>query len=442
LYPASATPAVGYDVEFAALLFGGALGVTNLSYRMVPDFFHLYSSIRTGACDLGMAALELDPARCTCNSDCPAVPADGYASLYAGADYADGYSTGTGPQLLASQCCLEYSVPYFFATGFALATLDLKSVPNVYSSLGSFQIINVGLVILLGILVAGWCIVFAERKVNHKLDTPMDGSYWALTTITTVGYGDVVPKTILGRAITAATMLTGLVICTVFTSTLSAALTTTQLASTAIDAPSQLDMNKPICVESGYPLADSVANAFGLATVQMDAADCINSVLNGSIQAYMDDVPVLAYQAKSVAATNIHISPAFALNSFAAVFPAGSPLRQWANAGILAMSVDSALRSQSSDLWDKYFQLDPATTPDSLDLGLFGAFLGLLGATIIFWAAAGSKLFRRVLRSMSLSPEFAGDVDARAQFSRRFSLPVAEDDAVAQGAGAVPVAHP
>jgi ABC-type amino acid transport substrate-binding protein len=423
LYRANATPALGYDVEFAGLLFGAALGVTNLSFFVVPDFFHFYSSIRTGACDVGITAAEFDVDRTTCTSACPAVPADGYASLYAGADYADGYSTGTGPQLLAAQCCLEYSVPYFSTTGFALATLDVKEPPNVYSSLGSFQIINVGLVILVGIMVAGWCIAFAERRNNPSLDSPVEGSYWALTTITTVGYGDVVPKTLLGRAITAATMLAGLVICTVFTSTLSAALTTNSLSSTVIDSPSQLNLNKPVCVEPDYPVVDAIAIANGITTVKMQVADCLNAVLNGSVQAYLDDVPVITYAVKGLGVTNVHISPTFALNAFAAVFAAGSPLRQWTNAGILALGVDDNLRNQNNKLWDEYFKVVERPQVDSLDLVLLGAFLGLFGAAIICWAAAGtSSRFRSVLRWVSVPVKFAGSIDSRPDIIRRISM--------------------
>lgn len=44
----------------------------------------------------------------------------------------------------------------------------------------------------------------------HKFGTIPDSMWWAIATLTTVGYGDVVPVTALGRAIAAVTMMIGL----------------------------------------------------------------------------------------------------------------------------------------------------------------------------------------------------------------------------------------
>jgi hypothetical protein len=157
----------------------------------------------------------------------------------------------------------------------------------------------------------------------------------------------------------------------------------------------------------------------------------MSAIINGSVQAYLDDLPVLAYQARAQEAINVHISPAIAINQFAAVFAAGSPLRQWANAGIVAMSANNALRSQGNDLWGKYFavnNLSPGTTPDSLNWGLLGAVLGLVGATIICWACAGSSSrFRSVLRWVSVPAKFAGNIDSRAELASRLSAERLQD---------------
>jgi voltage-gated potassium channel len=53
-------------------------------------------------------------------------------------------------------------------------------------------------------------IYFAERDVNAAIRTPFDALWWGISTMTTVGYGDVVPQTAEGRIAASALMLLGI----------------------------------------------------------------------------------------------------------------------------------------------------------------------------------------------------------------------------------------
>jgi voltage-gated potassium channel len=69
------------------------------------------------------------------------------------------------------------------------------------------------LVILIGAtLTAATVMYLCERHVQpDKFGTIPDAMWWAIVTLGTIGYGDVVPVTILGRIIAAATIFTGLI---------------------------------------------------------------------------------------------------------------------------------------------------------------------------------------------------------------------------------------
>jgi voltage-gated potassium channel len=56
------------------------------------------------------------------------------------------------------------------------------------------------------------CIAFyaVESDVNTALRTPLDAAWWGVTTITTVGYGDISPVTQEGRLVASALMLVGI----------------------------------------------------------------------------------------------------------------------------------------------------------------------------------------------------------------------------------------
>jgi voltage-gated potassium channel len=53
-------------------------------------------------------------------------------------------------------------------------------------------------------------IYFAERDINPAIRSPFDALWWGISTMTTVGYGDVVPMTAEGRIAASALMLLGI----------------------------------------------------------------------------------------------------------------------------------------------------------------------------------------------------------------------------------------
>lgn len=58
---------------------------------------------------------------------------------------------------------------------------------------------------------------------RHAYPTIGSGLWWALQTVTTVGYGDALPSTTAGRAVASVVMLTGIAFLTVATATITAA---------------------------------------------------------------------------------------------------------------------------------------------------------------------------------------------------------------------------
>ena len=59
-------------------------------------------------------------------------------------------------------------------------------------------------------LLGGITIYLVERRINPTIDTVTDGLWWALVTVTTVGFGDITPVTLLGRIVGAGMMIGGM----------------------------------------------------------------------------------------------------------------------------------------------------------------------------------------------------------------------------------------
>ena len=71
------------------------------------------------------------------------------------------------------------------------------------------------------VAVAGGLLIWLLDK--EEFPTFGNGMWWSLQTITTVGYGDLVPKRAEGRAIAAIVMVTGIAFISVVTASISAA---------------------------------------------------------------------------------------------------------------------------------------------------------------------------------------------------------------------------
>ena len=78
------------------------------------------------------------------------------------------------------------------------------------------------LVLTAGVMVLGATGLFvAERGQNESLTSFWDALWWAISTTTTVGYGDIYPMTGEGRLIAVLLMLTGIGVIGVFTATIA-----------------------------------------------------------------------------------------------------------------------------------------------------------------------------------------------------------------------------
>ncbi len=92
----------------------------------------------------------------------------------------------------------------------------LEAVRNSWRKISIFLV-----TVLVSVTILGSLMYVLEGKQNGFTSIPK-GIYWAIVTITTVGYGDVTPKTFIGQMIASALMLTGFSIIVVFTSIVGA----------------------------------------------------------------------------------------------------------------------------------------------------------------------------------------------------------------------------
>jgi voltage-gated potassium channel len=82
-----------------------------------------------------------------------------------------------------------------------------------------------GLAIYLLVIIVGALLFFyIESPVNSTVSTPNDALWYMIVTMTTVGYGDIVPRTGLGRMIGVVAMITAILFASLVTATTTSAL--------------------------------------------------------------------------------------------------------------------------------------------------------------------------------------------------------------------------
>ena len=108
------------------------------------------------------------------------------------------------------------------------------------------------------------CLVYVAEGGKNGFDNIPISIYWAIVTITTVGYGDLAPQTVLGRAIASVGMLIGYAVIAVPTGIVTAELTVAEHARREKDlresrncsncAAVERDPTAHYCRQCGVPL--------------------------------------------------------------------------------------------------------------------------------------------------------------------------------------------
>jgi voltage-gated potassium channel len=188
------------------------------------------------------------------------------------------------------------SAPWFLIPGLgnsrvlALARLArlgrvLKASGGRLKRLGN-QLGRVGLVTGAIMVTCAYVGYGAEHAVNKDFATYGDALWWAIVTVTTVGYGDIVPITTAGRLSGVALMLAGVAVLGVLAGTLASFFGFGQ-GQPAREHGEAAPASVPAATGAGTEAKDGAQEVAGLAGAGGDAADVADVV---ALRARLADV--------------------------------------------------------------------------------------------------------------------------------------------------------
>jgi len=204
------------------------------------------------------------------------------------------------------------------------------------------QLRYIMLSLLLFLVICANVIWLAERGRAH--DTTFDdrwlvgvgqAMWWTIVTMTTVGYGDFVPRKPISRVLSILIIVTGIVLFGMAVGVFSSSLTLKQMHAD-IRVPRDL-RNKPVAVVENS-LAERRLRTLGVEMVpRKNLGDALDAVDKEEVLAAVHDVALLRYNVPRHYPKLLIVGPTFAEQGYGIAFPLNSHLRKEVNVALLQL---------------------------------------------------------------------------------------------------------
>jgi polar amino acid transport system substrate-binding protein len=251
---------------------------------------------------------------------------------------------------------VDFSHPYY-RSGSAIAVRMEGAGSDwlgVVRSIFSWNVLGAIVFLVLLWITAGVALWLCERRHNQAVssDGPLrgveHGVWWAVVTMTTVGYGDVAPKTMGGRIVAAIWMLTSIVLIASFTAKITTSLTVDALHGKIRGLQDLAGVRVGALAETE---SLTFLNQRGIAALPIqNTREGLQSIVDGELDAFVFNRAVLAHLVKTEFPAALQVLP----DNFdpyyvgIAVLP-GSELREPMDRALLQiMADDSWSRSVAS----------------------------------------------------------------------------------------------
>lgn len=210
---------------------------------------------------------------------------------------------------------LRFTQPYFLSSLVIASRATRGSVWQHIKPFFNLSFFSAVAALLIVLTIVGILIWLSERKASPEqfpgraLPGIFNGMWFALVTMTTVGYGDKAPRTVAGKIITGIWMIIALVTATSLIAGISSTITVSKLSASSINSAEKM-LKKNIAVIDGSP-AEMFVRKYGGHVVLVPSLKAAFEALNQlQVAAIVYDRPQVMYYLREHPDPDVAISTA------------------------------------------------------------------------------------------------------------------------------------
>jgi len=235
----------------------------------------------------------------------------------------------------------DFTYP-FYTTGLGIAVpfKEKNVLISIIKQLFSITVLGILIIIFSALLIAGIVVWLFERKRNpehfggNTIQGIGSGFWFSAVTMTTIGYGDKLPKTIGGRIVSLIWMFSGVILVSFFIATITSMLTVNQLQTSVHGLE---DLKKALVGTMPYTTSESFLKKSLISFKTYESIDeGLEALTNGKIKAFVYDAPELRYRIKQRFQEKLDVLPhTYSQENYGIALVNNSPLRKSINRVLL-----------------------------------------------------------------------------------------------------------